>query len=148
MSPIKRIDSAVGRVALHGVATTRAREAVALATVPAYTLMARAGAAVARLALALAPHARHVLVFAGPGNNGGDGIEAATRLVGWASARRSSLSAMANGVRPTRPGRSPARSPQVSPSSPSTAAAAKAMTLPTSSSTPCSASAPAALRKA
>ena len=37
----------------------------------------------ARLALALAPHARRILVFAGPGNNGGDGIEAATRLCGW-----------------------------------------------------------------
>ena len=42
--------------------------------------MARAGDAVARLALALAPHAERVLVLAGPGNNGGDGLEAATRL--------------------------------------------------------------------
>ena len=42
--------------------------------------MARAGDAVARLALALAPHAERIVVFAGPGNNGGDGIEAATRL--------------------------------------------------------------------
>jgi ADP-dependent NAD(P)H-hydrate dehydratase / NAD(P)H-hydrate epimerase len=97
MSPIERIDSAVGRVALHGVAATRAREAAALATVPAYTLMARAGAAVARLALALVPHARHVLVFAGPGNNGGDGIEAATRLVGWG--KRASIVLVGDGER-------------------------------------------------
>jgi hydroxyethylthiazole kinase-like uncharacterized protein yjeF len=83
MSTIERIDSAVGRAPLHGIAATRAREAAALASVPAYTLMARAGAAVARLALALAPHARRILVLAGPGNNGGDGIEAATRLIGF-----------------------------------------------------------------
>jgi hydroxyethylthiazole kinase-like uncharacterized protein yjeF len=97
MSPIERIDSAVGRVALHGVATTRAREAAALTTVPAYTLMARAGAAVARLALALAPHARRVLVFAGTGNNGGDGIEAATRLVGLG--KRASIVLVGDGER-------------------------------------------------
>ena len=108
MSPIERIDSAVGRVAMHGVATTRAREAAALATVPAHTLMARAGAAVARLALALAPHARHVLVFAGPGNNGGDGIEAATRLVGWG--KRASIVLVGDGERrPPRRGPSARR---------------------------------------
>jgi ADP-dependent NAD(P)H-hydrate dehydratase / NAD(P)H-hydrate epimerase len=81
VSAIERIDSGVGRLALHGIAATRSHEAAALAAVPAFTLMARAGAAVARLALALAPHARTILVFAGPGNNGGDGIEAATRLL-------------------------------------------------------------------
>jgi hydroxyethylthiazole kinase-like uncharacterized protein yjeF len=47
--------------------------------------MQRAGAAVARLALALAPHARTVWVACGPGNNGGDGLEAASHL---ASAHR------------------------------------------------------------
>jgi ADP-dependent NAD(P)H-hydrate dehydratase / NAD(P)H-hydrate epimerase len=83
VSAIERIDSAIGRLPLHGVAATRAREVAALATVAPYTLMARAGGAVARLALALAPHARRVLVFAGPGNNGGDGLEAATRLIGF-----------------------------------------------------------------
>ena len=44
--------------------------------------MQRAGEAAARLALALAPHARRVWIAAGPGNNGGDGIEAARLLRG------------------------------------------------------------------
>jgi hydroxyethylthiazole kinase-like uncharacterized protein yjeF len=42
--------------------------------------MARAGLAVARLAQAVAPHARHITVLAGPGNNGGDGLIAALHL--------------------------------------------------------------------
>ena len=82
-NPIERVDNSIARMALLGVEATRHREAAALATLPAFTLMARAGDAVARLALALAPHARRIVVFAGPGNNGGDGIEAATRLCGW-----------------------------------------------------------------
>ncbi len=43
-------------------------------------LMTRAGCAAARLALAIAPHARHIWIAAGPGNNGGDGLEAAAHL--------------------------------------------------------------------
>jgi hydroxyethylthiazole kinase-like uncharacterized protein yjeF len=46
-------------------------------------LMQRAGLACARLALAMAPHARRVWVAAGPGNNGGDGLEAALHLHQW-----------------------------------------------------------------
>jgi len=86
MSGIERIDSAIGRVALLGVAATRKVEGEALAALPPFTLMARAGEAVARLALALVPHAQRIVVFAGPGNNGGDGIEAATCLCGWGKA--------------------------------------------------------------
>lgn len=65
---------------LHGAAATRAIEAAAAATLPPHTLMQRAGVALARLALALAPHARTVWVACGPGNNGGDGLEAAALL--------------------------------------------------------------------
>lgn len=65
---------------LHGVAATRGIEAHAALTVPPHTLMRRAGDAVARLALAVAPHSRQVWVAAGPGNNGGDGLEAAAQL--------------------------------------------------------------------
>jgi ADP-dependent NAD(P)H-hydrate dehydratase / NAD(P)H-hydrate epimerase len=80
MSTIRRIDSSLGRQALFGVAATRRIESAAAGTAGPFVLMQRAGDAAARLALALAPHARRVLVFAGPGNNGGDGIVAATRL--------------------------------------------------------------------
>ncbi len=68
---------------LHGAAATRAIEAAAAAGLPPHTLMQRAGQAVARLALALAPHARTVWVACGPGNNGGDGLEAAMHLRRW-----------------------------------------------------------------
>lgn len=46
-------------------------------------LMQSAGLACARLALAVAPHARRIWVAAGPGNNGGDGLEAALHLQQW-----------------------------------------------------------------
>jgi len=68
---------------LHTTAGCRAIEARAAATLPAHTLMTRAGEAVARLALALAPHARDVEVWCGPGNNGGDGFIAAALLRAW-----------------------------------------------------------------
>lgn len=45
--------------------------------------MQRAGLAVARLALAKFPHARSIWIACGPGNNGGDGYEAARHLKLW-----------------------------------------------------------------
>ncbi len=65
---------------LHNLAATRQLEATAAALLSAHTLMQRAGLATAHLALALAPHARHIWVACGPGNNGGDGLEAAMQL--------------------------------------------------------------------
>ena len=66
--------------ALYDSASTRQAEAAAAALLPAHTLMQRAGLAVARLARALAPHARQIWIACGPGNNGGDGLEAAMHL--------------------------------------------------------------------
>lgn len=68
---------------LHGVAATRRMEECAAAQLPPNTLMQRAGLAVARLAAALAPHARTIWIACGPGNNGGDGLEAAMHLQRW-----------------------------------------------------------------
>src|SRR5512141_1059517 len=64
-------------------AATRAIEQDAATDLPPHTLMQRAGLAVARLALAVAPHARTIWVACGPGNNGGDGFEAALHLRAW-----------------------------------------------------------------
>ncbi|MFC5497539.1 NAD(P)H-hydrate dehydratase [Caenimonas terrae] len=71
---------------LHDIATTRQIEQAAAAALPPHTLMERAGLAVARLALALAPHARRIWIACGPGNNGGDGLEAAMHLQRWGKA--------------------------------------------------------------
>ncbi|MCW5648516.1 MAG: NAD(P)H-hydrate dehydratase [Ramlibacter sp.] len=68
---------------LHGIEATRRLEAAAQAALPPHALMQRAGLAVAQLALAVAPHARTVWVACGPGNNGGDGLEAALHLRSW-----------------------------------------------------------------
>ncbi len=80
MTVMERILFARHSRALHGVARTRAIEASAMASMPAHALMRRAGLAVSRLALAVAPHARHIWIAAGPGNNGGDGLDAAIHL--------------------------------------------------------------------
>jgi len=71
---------AVADHALHGVAQTRAIEQAALDRQPRPALMERAGEALARLAIALAPHSQRIWIAAGPGNNGGDGLEAALNL--------------------------------------------------------------------
>ena len=68
---------------LHTVAAIRRLEQRAAAALPPHTLMQRAGLAAARLTLALAPHARTLWIACGPGNNGGDGFEAALHLKQW-----------------------------------------------------------------
>ncbi len=79
-SPIDRILPNTREWPLFGVARTRQIEVRALSVSTPHTLMEAAGDAVARLGMALAPHARRVWIAAGPGNNGGDGLEAAVRL--------------------------------------------------------------------
>ncbi|HSH90113.1 MAG TPA: NAD(P)H-hydrate dehydratase [Ramlibacter sp.] len=68
---------------LFDAATTRAIEQQAAASLAPHTLMQRAGLAVARLALAVAPHGKSTWIACGPGNNGGDGLEAAMHLRQW-----------------------------------------------------------------
>lgn len=68
---------------LFEAAAIRRLEQRAATALPPHTLMQRAGLAVARLALAIAPHARTIWLACGPGNNGGDGFEAAMHLKQW-----------------------------------------------------------------
>lgn len=78
-----RLDSDHGRAQrwpLHDRVTSRTLEALLAADCAPHALKQRAGLAAARLALALAPHAGRIWVAAGPGNNGGDGCEAAFHL--------------------------------------------------------------------
>ena len=68
---------------LHDAAHTRLLEGLP-GTHPAdMPLMETAGLALARLTLALAPHASVVWIASGPGNNGGDGMVAARYLHQW-----------------------------------------------------------------
>ncbi len=75
-----RVGAAASAWPLFDADSTRRLEAAALALNPDHALMARAGLSVARLAVALAPHAQRIVVLAGPGNNGGDGLIAAMHL--------------------------------------------------------------------
>ncbi|MDR2129545.1 MAG: NAD(P)H-hydrate dehydratase, partial [Burkholderiaceae bacterium] len=76
--PPHRLDSHRPYPLFDAAATRRMEQAFADAP-----LMQRAGLAVAHLALALAPHARTIWIACGPGNNGGDGLEAAAHLRLW-----------------------------------------------------------------
>lgn len=68
---------------LHNDEATRRLEKSASEILPSHTLMESAGLAVARLLLAVAPHATSIWVPCGPGNNGGDGLVAARHLLRW-----------------------------------------------------------------
>ncbi len=68
---------------LRDVAATRRLEQAAAPPLPPGALMQRAGLATARLALAVAPHAQVIWIACGPGNNGGDGLQAALHLRQW-----------------------------------------------------------------
>jgi hydroxyethylthiazole kinase-like uncharacterized protein yjeF len=72
-----------GSHALYSVDSIRGIEQTALHTLPPFTLMQRAGKAVAAFALAMqtdSNKSKSILVLAGPGNNGGDALEAASLL--------------------------------------------------------------------
>lgn len=76
---LQRLD-ATTPMALRSLSSTRLIEESFSALLPPHSLMQRAGQAIGQLALALAPHARTVWIVCGPGNNGGDGLEAACFL--------------------------------------------------------------------
>lgn len=83
-SPTQRVHATShGRWPLHDVGTTRHLEQQAHSKLPSHTLMQRAGLATAQLAMAIAPHAQRIWIACGPGNNGGDGLEAAVHLQTW-----------------------------------------------------------------
>lgn len=70
--------------ALYSVAEIRSIEQIALTALPAFTLMQRAGQAAVKSALQILGERwreAEVLVLAGPGNNGGDALEAAGGMV-------------------------------------------------------------------
>lgn len=77
---LQRITAHNGPWPLLDTSASRAHEQAALAQHAPGTLMAAAGLAVGRLALARWPLARRVRIWAGPGNNGGDGLVAARHL--------------------------------------------------------------------
>jgi len=94
---MQRVLPPIRSTALFSVSSTRRIEERATAARPVHTLMRRAGFAVARLALAVAPHAPRIWVCAGPGNNGGDGLDAAIHLA--AAGKRVSVTLLGDPAR-------------------------------------------------
>ena len=75
-----RVLSATRELALHDAASTRRIEHRVSSGLPSHALMRSAGSTLARWVMALYPHANRVWIAAGPGNNGGDGLDAAIHL--------------------------------------------------------------------
>jgi hydroxyethylthiazole kinase-like uncharacterized protein yjeF len=71
-----------GHILLTSAETRAAEDKVMALGTPGFTLMERAGAAVARVTRAFLPQGGRVLVLCGPGNNGGDGYLTARDLAG------------------------------------------------------------------
>lgn len=94
---MQRILVSPHRVPLFSVASSRAIERQGHAGLPAHALMRRAGRAVARLAIAAVPHAQRIWIVAGPGNNGGDGLDAAIHLL--AAGRQVDVTLLADAAR-------------------------------------------------
>jgi ADP-dependent NAD(P)H-hydrate dehydratase / NAD(P)H-hydrate epimerase len=67
--------------AVFSVADTRALEAHCAQQYSPTFLMQEAGLALAQFTMAHCPHARHIWIACGPGNNAGDGYEAAVHLL-------------------------------------------------------------------
>ena len=65
---------------LFSTTSTRQIEQMNIHCLPPHILMERAGKSIAKLAMAIAPHAQRIWIACGPGNNGGDGFEAAALL--------------------------------------------------------------------
>ena len=68
---------------LFDVAHTRQLEAKQPVSPDGMRLMHTAGLALAKFTLAVTPHAKVIWIACGPGNNGGDGLIAATHLRQW-----------------------------------------------------------------
>ncbi len=75
-----RLDASSSPHPLCNEAQVRAIEQEAASSLSPHQLMHRAGAGVARLVRARFPHARRIVVLAGPGHNGGDGLVTAALL--------------------------------------------------------------------
>jgi hydroxyethylthiazole kinase-like uncharacterized protein yjeF len=96
-STMHRILVSAHRAPLFDAASSRAIEQQGHAGLPRHTLMRRAGRAVARLAIAAVPHALRIWIVAGPGNNGGDGLDAAIHLL--AAGRQVDVTLLADAAR-------------------------------------------------
>lgn len=100
---MRKITGSDRPVPLYDIAATRVIERLAMDGLPAHTLMARAATAAATLIKAIAPHAQHIWIACGPGNNGGDGLLTAALLNPWMQQRQAVLTVTWCGTERTLP---------------------------------------------